>query len=107
MKYKYGLLGILMALVAGCSSTPSRVTVIEAKDRAEYVKMADSQLDSWEKQAAKKPETSRRQMMALIQDSRAEVRNMESAPASDWENYKSKVQSRLDRIDELARKEAE
>ena len=107
MKYKQGWALAFAAIVAACSSTPSRVTVIEARDRAEYVKVADSRLSHWEKEASAKAPEDKRQMMALIRDARAEVRHLETAPGTDWEIYRSRVQSRFERINELDNKGAE
>lgn len=107
MKYKLGWIGIFSAVLAACSSTPSRVTVIEARDRAEFVKAADSRLNDWEKEAGKKTADRNRQMMAVIRDTRAEVRNMELAPSADWEKYRPRIQTRFERIDRLDREQAE
>lgn len=107
MRIHFGWTLLLLASLAGCSSTPSPITYREAGDRGEYIRLVDQELSRWEKDAKKKPVRQSLEMMAVIQDTRAETRSVEMAPASDWERYKRGVESRMDRIRELDAKKAE
>ncbi len=102
----FGILALLMCLAA-CSSTPSRTTSFEGKDRGEYVEIVSAELSSWEKKARKKPLRQSQQMIAVIQDTRADIRNIEMATVSDWGRYKARIENSLERIHELDKQKAE
>jgi hypothetical protein len=111
MKLKHlwaGWLVAAMTLAAGCTSTPTRTTTLEAKDRSEYIKTVDRRLDNWEEDAADlDDEEFGKEMMASVRDARAELRNMESAPSSEFDAYKRRVESRLDYIENMEKRNAE
>jgi hypothetical protein len=92
----------LLAL-AGCTSTEKRTTTsLETLDRTEYIKTVDRRLDDWEKEASNLSNEERgRDMMASVRDARAELRNLESAPSSEFDAYRRRVDSRLDHIENM------
>lgn len=98
-----------LVLLGGCSSSPTRTTTnVEAQDRAGYIKTVDRKLDSWEKEATSMDNQERgRDMLANVRDARAELRNMEGAPSSEWEDYKGRVDTRLNHIQKLEKGTAE
>ncbi len=100
------LAGLL--LIGGCSSRPSRTTNIESTDRAGYIKTVDKKLDRWEKEANNMKNRERgRDLMANARDARAELRNMEGAPASEWNSYQQRVDVRLRHLENLEKGTAE
>jgi len=111
MKTKRLLTGSLvaaLAFLAGCSSTPQRVTTVEAQERSEYIRTVDRRLDDWEKEAASfSDQQYGRERMASVRDARAEVRGMESASASEWDSYKRRVETRLDHFRTMDERVAE
>jgi hypothetical protein len=101
------LVGALF-FMSGCSSTPYRVSTVEAQNRSEYIRTVDRRLDDWEREAASFTDQEfGREMMASVRDARAEVRGMESAPADEWDSYKRRVENRMDHIRALDERIAE
>ena len=101
MKCKTNWMLLLGFVVAGCASPPSRLTVREAKSRADYVKGADTRLSNWERTAPPKSFDESRKMTALILATKADIRNLETAPASDWDVHKSRIEGQFERIAQL------
>lgn len=100
------LAGLLF--LGGCSSSPSRTTNVESQDRAGYIKTVDKKLDNLEKEASHMKNQERgRDLMANTRDARAELRNMEGAPASEWNSYQQRVEVRLRHLDNLEKGTAE
>lgn len=111
MSFKFLKLATLAAaLVAagGCSSSPEKVSTEISRDRANYVRAVDKRLDSWEKEADHlKDRNLGSDLMANVRDTRIELRNMEAAPASEWDMYKNRVEIRLRHLETIDKSLAE
>ena len=112
MKKRSFLLGAalaMMVILGGCSSNETQTTTNwEAQDRGEYIRSVDRKLDGFEKQASEMSDQERgRDMMANINDTRAELRKMESDPSIQWQTHRDRVQTNLQRLEELESATAE
>jgi hypothetical protein len=69
--------------------------------RSQYIGDVRETLAKWEDRASKLNNDRATDLRASISDARAELRSLQDAPTADWQTYRSRVNSRLDHIQEL------
>jgi predicted aminopeptidase len=69
--------------------------------RSQYIGDVRETLSQWEDRAKKLNGDRAADLRATIKDARAELRSLQGAPNTDWQSYRSRVNSRLDHIQEL------
>ncbi len=95
-------------LVGACASSPERVSTEVSRARANYVRTVDKRLDTWEKEAEHlKDRNKGGDLRANVRDTRIELRNMEAAPASEWDEYQNRVDTRLRHLETIEKGLAE
>lgn len=95
-------MAVLLGWVGACSSSsPVKEPSVEyspAQNREAYISYMDKKLSRFEQESSRVKEPGK--LRSRIQDARIELSEMQSAPASQWASYRSRLDSALVKIEQ-------
>jgi hypothetical protein len=90
-----------LAALAGCSSAPKSAGQLSMDSRDSYLSDVKESLNKWDGRADKVRGDRAVDLRASIRDTRAEVRALEAAPSDNWQAYRSRINNRMDHIQQV------